>query len=455
VLKLSHRERGVLMMAGVSAGIGAIFRAPFAGAIFAAEVLYREPDIEAEVVVPALLSSIVSYTVYCAVHGFGHLFTGTAAFAFTEPASLLCYAVLGGVVAFGGIAYVTLLERSTHFFKRLRITNYAKPAIGGLLVGAIAAGAYLVARDTTVLAVMGSGYGTLQHAVSEQSAIGPSLAILAFVAFGKMCTTSLTIGSGGSGGVFGPSMVIGGCLGAAVGTVFHAWFPGIVPNVGPFTIVGMAGFFAGVAKAPISTLLMVSELTGNYSLLLPAMLVVCLPMIIVHRWTIYSEQVRTRAESPVHRGEMINDVFAELTVADVLADDSRLHTIDPSMSIREVVKIVDNSHQHSLPVVDREGHLRGVLGADVVRAVLAEEPARGLVVAQDLLTPEIPVLAAGDSVQRALELLALQHVDALPVVTQQGALLGLVDRRSILGAYRRRLEALRAGADKTGGFAKQ
>jgi CIC family chloride channel protein len=443
VLRLSERERGILLMAGVSAGIGAIFRAPFAGAIFAAEVLYREPDIEPEVLVPALLSSIVSYSVYCAVHGFGHLFTGTEAFAFVDPVALLCYGALGLVVAFGGIAYVTLLDRTTAMFRRWRITNYAKPAIGGTLVGIIAAAAYLVARDTSVLAVMGSGYGTLQRAVSESSSVGPSLAILGFVAIGKMLTTSLTIGSGGSGGVFGPSMVIGGCLGAAVGTLFHAWLPGLVPDVGPFTIVGMAGFFAGVAKTPISTLLMVGELTGNYALLLPSMLVVCLSMIIVHRWTIYNEQVRTRAESPVHRGELLHDVLAELAVEAVLDGDARLHTVTPSTPIRDVVQILDETHQRTLPVVDRDGQLHGVLAADVVRAVLAEDPARGLVVAEDLLTPDIPMLRVDDSVQRALELFALQHVEVLPVVSREGGLVGLLDRRAILGAYRRRIDELR------------
>jgi CIC family chloride channel protein len=440
MLRLSERERSILLMAGVSAGIGAIFRAPFAGAIFAAEVLYREPDIEAEVLVPALLSSIVSYTIYCAVHGFGHLFTGTAAFSFADPRALLCYAVLGLVVAFGGIAYVVALARTTRAFRRWKISNYAKPAIGGLLVGAIGAAAYMVAQDTSVLAVMGSGYGTLQRAVSESSAIGPSLAILAFVAIGKMITTSLTIGSGGSGGVFGPSMVIGGCLGAVVGTVFHAWFPALVPDVGPFTIVGMAGFFAGVAKTPISTLLMVGELTGNYALLLPSMLVVCLSMIIVHRWTIYPEQVRTRAESPAHRHEMLRDVLAELVVGNVVERSPELCTVPPSMSIREIVKVLDNSHQDTLPVIDEAGRLHGVLGADVVRQVLAEDPSIGLVVAADLVTPEIPVLKSDDSVQRALELLALQHVDAIPVVGEHGGLLGLLDRRTIIRAYRERLD---------------
>ena len=443
ILRLSERERGVLLMAGVSAGIGAIFRAPFAGAIFAAEVLYREPDIEPEVLVPALLSSIVSYSVYCTVHGFGHLFTGTEAFGFTNPVALLCYGALGLVISFGGIAYVTLLARTTALFRRWRITNYAKPAIGGALVGGIGAAAYLVARDTSVLAVMGSGYGTLQSAVSEWSSIGPPLAVLGFVAIGKMLTTSLTIGSGGSGGVFGPSMVIGGCLGATVGTVFHAWFPGLVPDVGPFTIVGMAGFFAGVAKTPISTLLMVGELTGNYALLLPSMFVVCLSMIIVHRWTIYHEQVRTRAESPVHRGEMIHDVLAELAVDAVLDRGEHMHTVSPSTPLREVAKLLDDTNQRALPIVDPVGRLRGVLAADTVRAVLAENPARGLVVAEDLLTPDIPMLQIDDSVQRALELFALRHVDVLPVVSAESKLVGLLDRRAILGAYRRRLAELR------------
>jgi CIC family chloride channel protein len=442
-LHLSDRERRVLMMAGVSAGVGAIFRAPFAGAIFAAEVLYREADIEADVLVPALLASIVSYTVYCSVHGFGHLFTGTTSFAFTDPVALPCYALLGLIVAFGGIVYIKLLERLTHEFGAWRISNYLKPAIGGALVGCIGAAALLVANDTSVLAVMGSGYGTLQRAVSEWSTIGPSLAILAFVAIGKMLTTSLTIGSGGSGGVFGPSMVIGGCLGAATGTLMNALFPEIVPNVGPFTIVGMAGFFAGVAKTPISTLLMVGELTGNYSLLLPSMLVVCLAMIIAHRWTIYTEQVSTRAESPVHRGALLHDVLAEMQVASVLDHRDEPPTVSPDTPLRVVRDILERCDQHSLAVVDECGRFVGVLAGDVVHGVLAENPARGVVIAQDLLAPNIPVLVTSDPVDRALELLALQQVDALPVLSADGTLLGLLDRRKILDAYRRRIDELR------------
>jgi CIC family chloride channel protein len=243
-------------------------------------------------------------------------------------------------------------------------------------------------------------------------------------------------------------MVSGGCLGACVGTVFHGWFPNLVPNVGPFTIVGMAGFFAGVAKTPISTLLMVGELTGNYSLLLPCMLVVCLSMIIVHRWTIYSEQVRTRAESPVHRGELLHDVLADLRVGDVVTKDADLPRIDPSASVRDVLLLLDESRHDAVPVVDRDGRLHGLLATDLVRSVLAQNPADGVMIAEDLLMPDIPVLRSDDTLDRALALLALQHVDVLPVLAADGSLQGLLDRRAILGAYRQRIDELRTGVNK-------
>jgi len=443
LLRRSERERSVLLAAGVSAGIGAIFRAPLAGAIFAAEVLYREPDIEAEVVVPALLSSIVSYSIYCSVHGFGHLFTGTAGFAFDQPASLACFGVLGLVTAFGGIAFVTTFDRVTRAFGRWSIPNHVKPAIGGLLVGVLGLVGYEIAADPSALAVMGSGYGTLQRAVSEVSAIGPPLAILLFVALGKIVTTSVTIGSGGSGGVFGPSMVIGGCFGAVVGTLFHTWFPEVVPNVGPFTIVGMAGFFAGVAKTPISTLLMVGDLTGNYSLLLPSMLVVCLSMIIVHRWTIYPEQVRTRAESPAHRGELLQDALGGATIAQLLDGARTPIAFDKTRTVADALAELDGRVPPLVGVLDGE-RVIGFVRPTRLRNIPSER-------ALQLVAEEVPVVAPDDPVQLAVDLLAVQEMEVVPVVGEGERLVGMIDRRDVIAAYRRRLLEAAGGRPDRGG----
>jgi CIC family chloride channel protein len=439
LLKLSHDERRILLAAGMASGVGAIFRAPLAGAIFAAEVLYSGPDIEAEVLIPALLASIVSYSVYCSVHGFGHLFTGTGNFAFTHPTALPAYAVLGVVCGLGAIAFVNTFNVFSKAFGRLMVSNYLKPLIGASLTGMLGVLAWKATGDLQSLGIMGSGYGILQDAVSSAGSAAPSLVVLAIVAFGKMVTTSLTIGSGGSGGVFGPSMVIGGCLGGLVGGLFHMWMPGVVPDIGPFTIVGMAGFFAGAANTPISTLLIVSDLSGNYSLFLPAMLVVGIAFIIARKSSLYSEQVPTRADSPAHRGEFHRDVLAQLKVSNVYDPTKKVIILAAKTSLREIVEIAGASAQQYFPVVGPDEKLIGGFTLNDLRQVLFEEQAADLVVAKDLATPEILSVGPDDNLQGALDLLTIRDLAELPVLSPDRRVLGLVSRRDIIVAYSNRL----------------
>ncbi len=442
---LSDRDRRILLMAGVAAGVGAIFRAPLAGALFAAEVLYSEPDIESEVVIPALISSIVSYSIYCSVHGFGHLFTGTRTFAFEEPMALLPYLVLGFVVAFAAIGYVVMFGATTRFFSRLPVTPYVRPVIGAALTGAIGLALWKATGDLSALGVMGSGYGILQEAMSATGVIGPGLGLLVLVALGKMVTTSLTIGSGGSGGVFGPSMVIGGLLGAFVGSVFHFLMPEVVPEIGPFAIVGMAGFFAGAANTPVSTLLMVGDMTGNYSLLIPSMLVVTIALFLGHRWTIYPEQVRTRTDSPAHRGEFMMDVLADLKVAEVYDSERKVHTVKPDTRLSKIMDLVIGTHQQYFPVVVDEDTLVGIFSLNDMREVLYEEGLAELVVAQDIATVDVLSVTPEDSLSRALQLLTVKNIDEIPVLKSEESkkLLGVLGRRDIIGAYHRRLAEMK------------
>ena len=177
---------------------------------------------------------------------------------------------------------------------------------------------------------------------------------------------SLTIGSGGSGGVFGPSMVIGGCGGGALGIVFHHWWPWLVPHPASFVIVGMAGFFAAAAKTPFSTLIMVSEMTGGYSLLLPSLWVCTISFLLSDKQSIYSSQVESRSLSPAHQGSYVRRVLAEVRVGQFLAGKPAALVLHPHDSLAVVMRQLGDAENPVLPVVDDQQRLLGVVTLDEV-----------------------------------------------------------------------------------------
>jgi CIC family chloride channel protein len=188
--------------------------------------------------------------------------------------------------------------------------NHLKPALGGLCTGII--GFFLPYT-------LAFGYGMTQQAIFTQVAIPTLLAL----AIGKIFTTSFSIGSGGSGGVFGPSVVIGGAMGGAVGQMFHKFIPNIVTQPGAFVIVGMAGFFAAASNTPISTIIFISEMTNSYHLLLPSLLVCSVCYLLCQKWTIFENQVKSRIDSPAHAGEFMMDILQTIKVGNLRHLDQR------------------------------------------------------------------------------------------------------------------------------------
>lgn len=305
-LKLSPHDRRILLAAGMGAGIGSIFRAPLAGAIFAAEILYSEADIETEVIVPAMISSVIAFLVFSfslpPELRFVPLFGAGLQFHLVSPRELVPLALVACVLVVVSIAYINCFYGTMKLFKCLPGPPHIRPAVGSALAGILALATFFAAgQNEQALAVLSSGYGALQHALMNPASLGVGL--LLTIALVKIVTTSLTIGSGGSGGVFGPSIVIGGCLSAAIGNFLHGHWPNFVRQPEIYGIVGMAGFFAGCAHAPISTIIMVSEITGDYQLLLPTMWVSTICFLLNRRWTLYIKQVPTRMDSPAHRDE--------------------------------------------------------------------------------------------------------------------------------------------------------
>ncbi|MEZ6124938.1 MAG: chloride channel protein [Planctomycetaceae bacterium] len=350
-LNLSARDRRILMAAGMGAGVGAIFRAPLAGAIFAGEILYRDADLESDVIVPSAISSIVAFSVFGMFlptsQTFGHVFGKLPAYHMHSLSELLPYGVMSLLLALVGYVYIYFFYAVHNLFKKMPGPRHIRPAIGALAAGLVAIGLYYVCgQKAQLLAVLATGYGVLQTGLESTAGKSPedvTISVLLLVGLMKIVTTSLTISSGGSGGVFGPSMVIGGCIGVATGKAVQltGWWPEVSP--GAFGIVGMAGFFAGIARAPISTIIMVSEMTGSYQLLLPTMWVSTLCFLLGSRSTLYRSQVPTRLESPAHRGDFLIDVLEGITVNDVYRKDRRIESVPEAMSLAEIVKLLSRN----------------------------------------------------------------------------------------------------------------
>lgn len=464
LLKLSESQRRILLAAGLGAGIAAIFRAPLAGAIFAIEVLYRDEDFEAEALIPAFISCTVAYCTFalCARYisgtmiGFEPIFAIQSGLQFNNPALLIPLTVLAIFMAFSSLLYVRCFYGIKGFFKRIHMPPHFKPAIGALAAGisGLVIFYFLIpfgeeaGKDS--LNTLSFGYGILQKLLSGQTHynLETLVVLLLAVGLGKILTTSLTIGSGGSGGVFGPSMVIGGCLGGVVGLVLQQWMPSVITRIDVFVILGMAGFFSAAAKTPVSTIIMVSELTAGYALLLPAMWVSALAYVLSRGWSIYHEQVSSRLESPAHRGDFVIGVLEGLTVAKILPPSAqKIVTIPQDMTFQKILELIPKTTQTVFPVIDSDGKYDGLISLSEIRRYIYEHELGQVIIANDLLITDIEPLRPDTDLSVALLQFAKLPYDELPVVEneQSNLVIGIISRQDLLSAYNSRLEQMRSG----------
>jgi chloride channel protein, CIC family len=306
LLHLPDDERRILVLAGMAAGLAAIFRSPLGMAIFAVEILYSGMAFETEALIYTIIASVVAYAINGLFVGWSPIFLFPETVRFTRPIELVGYATLGVAAGIVGAIEPPVFYGIRDAFKSLRVPNHVKPAIGGLLLGLLA----LLFPE-----VLSTGYGWIQKAMTGNY-VGGFLIYLVLI---KILAMSLTISSGGSGGVFGPNVYIGGMLGAWVAYVVDRWIPGSALSVPAFAVVGMAAVFAGIARVPIATLVMVAEMTGGYGLIVPSMLATILAFVVERALTVrfkyprlYEAQVELRSDSPTHHESMLRAAFAVL-----------------------------------------------------------------------------------------------------------------------------------------------
>ncbi len=421
-LKLGDTDRRTMVVAGMAAGIGSIFRSPIGGALFAVESLYKD-DIETEGLVPAITSSIIGYSVFASFSGWDTIFT-TGEYVFHNPLELVFYGIFGLLCAVLGIGYVKIFYGiHEKVFAPLRIPRHLKPALGGLLLGCL--GFFFPY-------ILGSGYGWIQMAIDGNLAI--NVMLLGVIL--KVLATSFSIGSGGSGGIFAPSLFMGAMLGGAFGGLSHMFFPEVVTQPTAFVLVGMAAFFAGAANVPISMTIMITEMTGSYSLLVPLIFSSTLAFFVARKWSIYNQQVKSRVESPAHRGDLIVNILKDIPVKSAYVVAVDLPVVTNDLPVQRILPLFAHHEEECFPVKTTEGEITGLISMNTLRAVIGEDEIDNLIVAEDIKTKFVAV-TPDENLHTALGIFLKTRYASLPVVdmNDRNNVLGFLTYRDLITAY--------------------
>ncbi|HEY6470433.1 MAG TPA: chloride channel protein, partial [Candidatus Dormibacteraeota bacterium] len=416
---------------GTAAGISATFNAPIGGSFFALELILQDFAVDAFGAV--VLTSVVADVIGRAAFG-SQAFLTLPAFHIVSTWEFGLYAVLGVLGGLAGLAFIRVLYGTEDLIDRVwRGPEWLRPVAGGVLLGLL-----LLALPE----LYGVGYPVLQNAVAGNIVLGLLLVLLV----GKMLATSLTIGIGGSGGVFAPSLFMGAMLGTAFGLLAHALFHGAVAPAGAYGLVGMGAVFAGAARAPITAVIIIFELTGDYTIILPLMVAIVAAAglsSLLSKDTIYTLKLRRRGIDILRtRGA---NLMRDLRVRDAMQPLPK--PLDAATPLDEMVGRFARRDVAALPVVDADGDYRGVVTAEDVETALGEGTAD--VTAGGLAT-RASGIASDAPLDTALTRFVQQGTAALPVLEPDGStLVGWLTQRDILVAYHARLETRPAATPVT------
>ncbi len=430
IFKLSDEKMKNLVACGAAAGIAATFNAPIGGLFFALEVILRDFSSRriGNVVIAAVTASVVAKILLGSEH-----FIPTPAYSINSPIELVFYIGLGLLIAPLSVFFSKTLYRFEDFFDGLKTHELVKPVIGGLLLGVI---------GLFYPQVFGVGYENIEGAVHATILFKTLIMVIPL----KMLAVFLTLGSGGSGGVFAPSLVIGSLVGSAFGMALSFIFPDLGIEPGAYALVGMAAFFAGAAHAPMSAFLIMFELTGDYLIILPLMLAVTITTALserLHRESIYTLKLIRRGIDV--KKERVRDIMESIKVGEILGKPSA--TVLPSAPIDEIIRLVEKENRASVTVVDEDGIFHGIITLDLIIPLLRNrEHLLNVIVAEDI-AKSVPCIAESASLKEAMRMLVESGMDILPVVKKVGEgtkLTGTISKDDLLSAYRREV-AVRKG----------
>ena len=427
LLDLSPADARIAVASGIGSGIGSIFGAPLGGAVLATEIMYRD-DFEVEALLPSFIASIIGYVVFGSIEGFSPLFGNVESYRLTDARQLLWFGLIGILGGLIGLLYAKGFYGIADLFARLPIPRWVRPALGGLIVGCIA---------LAIPEVLGTGYGWIQEGLGQQLLHIP-LWIVLLLPFARIVTTGLSIGSGGSGGIFGPGMVIGAFTGGAVGRLFEPIVPSLGHDPAPYVIVGMMACFGSISRAPLAVMLMVAEMTGTLSLIVPAMVAVGLATLIVRRNddTIYRSQLRSRSDSPAHRILTGLPLLGAARASQAMAVPRCV--VPSSADVATALSLLETSGVEGAPFVGAEGRYVGVVTLEALRRA-SEQPDQP-VLASLVDTSFLPI-HQDVHLDIVLDTLTSTPQTWVAVVDDERRVIGTIATSDLIGSYRRSLQA--------------
>lgn len=420
VLNLSPADARIAVSSGIAAGIGSIFRAPLGGAILGAELPYRD-DVEVDALVPSLVASVVGFDVFGSFYGFDPIFGDLGGYHFAAVGDLIFFAVLGVAAGLVGRVYIVVFRRLSALVKRVRLHWLVKPVIAGALVGGI---------GMAVPGVLGTGYGDLQQVMLAPALLGLPLWVVIALPFAKILATTLTISSGGVGGIFGPGMVIGGVAGAVVWRLSELVTAATPASPVPFVIVGMIACFGSIAHAPLAVMLMVAEMTGNLSLLAPAMVAVALAVLVVGDSTIYVAQLKNRAALPAHRLAFGLPMAAAVSVTAVMAAPRVV--LDAAMPAPVAAARLAAANVPGAPVVTATGEYLGVVSRAALQAMSDHGPSAP---AGRLADAQAITLSIHATLAEAVDAVATSTTGWVPVLDESRSVVGVMAGSDLVRGY--------------------
>lgn len=435
-LQVNTQRMKTFVACGAAAGIAAAFNAPIAGALFSVEVILS--DFGVPQFSPIVISSVVATVVSRNFLGDFPAFV-VPKYILTNPYELFPYAILGLFAGIVALMFINTLHKCEEFFEKIPIPIFVTTVIGGLLVGAM---------GIFVPHIYGVGYDTMDMALSGEL-FWQWLLLLIFM---KIIATSISLGSGGSGGVFAPSLFLGAMTGGFFGEFVHQFFPNSTATSGAYALVGMGAVVAAATHAPITAILIIFEMTNDYKIILPLMISCIIGTLLstkLQKESIYTIKLIRRGID-IFKGRDVN-VLRAIKVKEIM--DEKIETIPTSMPFQTLMKRILESPRPQFIVVDKEGEFEGVITLSQIRQSLHDEEfLADLVVAHDILNPEVPTITESENLDSAMKLFGNEEIDILPVVADSDSRkpIGQISRRSVLDAYNKEISKLDVTSELAG-----